>query len=145
LPVKLEAEGSQNEKSLAPWTVPGDTLIERLAFTHFVELIKTDDPPKRSFYEIECIRGNWSVRELKRQINSLYYERSGLSKDKEKHYRFTTDLKLQLICNEKLIEKAAAAVQASSQKPAALIVPDRFKSLPISNCNEVKWDADTPL
>jgi predicted nuclease of restriction endonuclease-like (RecB) superfamily len=31
---------------------------------------------------MECIRGNWSVRELKRQMASLYYERSGLSKDK---------------------------------------------------------------
>ena len=59
--------------------VSGDTLIERLAFTLFVVFIKTDDPPKRSFYEIECIRGIWSVKELKRQINSLYYERSGLS------------------------------------------------------------------
>ena len=39
---------------------------------------------KRAFYEIESIRGNWSVRELKRQIASLYYERSGLSKDKRK-------------------------------------------------------------
>jgi predicted nuclease of restriction endonuclease-like (RecB) superfamily len=36
------------------------------------------------FYEVECIRGNWSVRELKRQISSLYYERSGLSYDKKK-------------------------------------------------------------
>ena len=35
-------------------------------------------------YEIECIRGNWSVRALKRQIATLYYERSGLSLDKEK-------------------------------------------------------------
>jgi predicted nuclease of restriction endonuclease-like (RecB) superfamily len=33
---------------------------------------------------VECIRGNWSVRELKRQIGSLYYERSGLSLDKKK-------------------------------------------------------------
>ena len=64
--------------------VPGDQLVERLAFTHFVELIKLEDPLKRTFYEIECIRGNWSVRELKRQINSLYFERSGLSKDKKK-------------------------------------------------------------
>jgi len=64
--------------------VPGDKLIERLSFTHFVELIKLGDSFKRTFYEIECIRGNWSVRELKRQIGSLYYERSGLSKDKEK-------------------------------------------------------------
>jgi predicted nuclease of restriction endonuclease-like (RecB) superfamily len=64
--------------------VPGHKLIERLSFTHFVELIKLEDPLKRVFYEIECIRGNWSVREIKRQIASLYYERSGLSKNKEK-------------------------------------------------------------
>lgn len=43
-----------------------------------------DDDLKRTFYEIECLRGGWSVRELKRQIGSLYYERSGLSKDKDK-------------------------------------------------------------
>jgi len=65
-------------------TASGDKLIECLSFTHIVELIKVDDPLKRAFYEIECIRGNWSVRELKRQIASLYYERSGLSQDKKK-------------------------------------------------------------
>ncbi len=63
--------------------VPGRKLIERLSFTHLSELIAIDDPLKRAFYEIECIRGNWSVRELKRQIGSLYHERSGLSIDKE--------------------------------------------------------------
>lgn len=36
------------------------------------------------FCEHECIRGNWSVRELKRQIATLYYERSGLSGNKKK-------------------------------------------------------------
>lgn len=40
------------------------------------------DPLKRAFYEVECLRGNWSVRELRRQIASLYFERSGFSKDK---------------------------------------------------------------
>jgi len=68
----------------AQLTTPRDKLVERLSFTHIIELIKLDDPLKRAFYEIECIRGNWSVRELKRQIASLYYERSGLSKDKRK-------------------------------------------------------------
>jgi len=63
--------------------VPGQKFIERLSFTHLAELIAIDDPLKRAFYEIECIRGNWSVRELKRQIGSLYHERSGLSIDKE--------------------------------------------------------------
>lgn len=58
-------------------------LIQKLSFSHFAELIAITDDTKRLFYEIECIRGNWSVRELKRQITSLYYERSGLSKDKK--------------------------------------------------------------
>ena len=59
-------------------------LIQRLSFTHLVELIQIPDDTQRRFYEIECIRGNWSVRELRRQIASLYYQRSGLSKDKAK-------------------------------------------------------------
>lgn len=59
-------------------------MISRLSFTHLAELINLEDETRRAFYEVECIRGNWSVRELKRQINSLYYERSGLSTDKKK-------------------------------------------------------------
>ncbi len=59
-------------------------LIEKLSYTHIEQLLGIDDDLKRTFYEIECIRGNWSIRELKRQIASLYYERSGLSKDKKK-------------------------------------------------------------
>jgi predicted nuclease of restriction endonuclease-like (RecB) superfamily len=64
--------------------ISGKTLISRLSFTHLVELIALEDASKRAFYEVECIRGNWSVRELKRQIGSLYYERSGLSRNKQK-------------------------------------------------------------
>jgi hypothetical protein len=58
--------------------------VERLSFTHIAQLLDIDDDTKRLFYEVECVKGNWSVRELKRQIGSLYYERSGLSRDKEK-------------------------------------------------------------
>ena len=58
-------------------------LLKRLSFSHFVELIKINDPLKRQFYETECMQGIWSVRELKRQIASQYYERSALSTDKE--------------------------------------------------------------
>jgi predicted nuclease of restriction endonuclease-like (RecB) superfamily len=57
-------------------------VITGLSFTHLAELITIEDDTKRTFYEVECISGNWSVRELKRQIASLYYERSGLSTDK---------------------------------------------------------------
>ncbi len=64
--------------------VDGPLLITRLPFTHLAELVAIDDPLKRAFDEVECIRGNWSVRALKRQIATLYFERSGLSTNKEK-------------------------------------------------------------
>jgi predicted nuclease of restriction endonuclease-like (RecB) superfamily len=66
------------------FALPGKKLMNSLSFSHFAELIEIEDPLKRAFYEIECIRGNWSVRALRRQIATLYFERSGLSKDKEK-------------------------------------------------------------
>jgi predicted nuclease of restriction endonuclease-like (RecB) superfamily len=66
------------------FALPGKKLVDRLSFSHFAELIEIEDPLKRAFYEIECIRGNWSVRALRRQIATLYFERSGLSQDKEK-------------------------------------------------------------
>ncbi len=58
-------------------------LINRLSYSHFIELLKTDGDFKRSFYEIEAIKNNWSVRNLKRAMDSLLYERIGLSKNKE--------------------------------------------------------------
>lgn len=58
------------------------TMIASLSFTHLAELIAIEDETKRLFYEVECVTGTWSVRELKRQIASLYYERSGLSTNK---------------------------------------------------------------
>ena len=63
--------------------IPPEKLVYWLSYSHLELIVDLDDPLKRTFYEIECIRGNWSVRELKRQIGSLYYERSGLSENKE--------------------------------------------------------------
>ncbi|ABD42481.1 protein of unknown function DUF1016 [Methanospirillum hungatei JF-1] len=60
-----------------------DDILMNLSFSHFTLLMPLDDPLKRRFYEVECVRGNWSVRELKRQIESLYFERSALSQDKQ--------------------------------------------------------------
>ena len=80
----LPAKSQTETKDSSPLGIPASDLIQKLSFSHFAELIGVADDTKRAFYEIECILGNWSVRELKRQINSLYYERSGLSKDKTK-------------------------------------------------------------
>ncbi len=76
---------SQIVETLSPQFASGEPdLLRRLSFSHLVELLELSDDTQRGFYEIECIRGNWSVRELRRQIASLYYERSGLSKNKAK-------------------------------------------------------------
>jgi predicted nuclease of restriction endonuclease-like (RecB) superfamily len=72
------------ETMAQPLGVSASAIVARLSFSHIAELIAIDEVTKRSFYEVECIRGNWSVRDLKRQIGSLYYERSGLSLDKTK-------------------------------------------------------------
>lgn len=63
--------------------LPAKTLISRLSFSHFELLLNCDDPLKRTFYELECVKGTWSVRELKRQMQSLYFERCGLSERPE--------------------------------------------------------------
>lgn len=60
------------------------SLFNRISYSHFKEIIRIDDYLKRLFYELECLKGNWSVSDLKRQIDSLLYERTGLSKNKEK-------------------------------------------------------------
>jgi predicted nuclease of restriction endonuclease-like (RecB) superfamily len=68
----------------AQFSLPPDKLITNLSYSMFKLLVEINDPLKRAFYETECIRGKWSVRELNRQINSLLFERTGLSKDKKK-------------------------------------------------------------
>jgi hypothetical protein len=54
-----------------------------LSWSHYLILMRIDDPDERSFYEIESADGNWSVRELKRQVDSALYQRLVLSRDKE--------------------------------------------------------------
>jgi predicted nuclease of restriction endonuclease-like (RecB) superfamily len=54
----------------------------QFSWSQLQELIRLDDPLKRAFYENECLKSNWSVRQLQRQIGSLLFERTGLSKNK---------------------------------------------------------------
>ncbi|WP_114782476.1 PDDEXK nuclease domain-containing protein [Botryobacter ruber] len=55
-------------------------MVQSLSFSHITLLLTLDDDLKRTFYVAEAIKGTWSVRELKRQINTLLFERSGISK-----------------------------------------------------------------
>lgn len=60
-----------------------EKLIGRFSYSHLEQLVELENPLQRRFYEAETLRGNWSVRELKRQIATQYFQRSGLSADQE--------------------------------------------------------------
>ena len=62
----------------------GKKIISSLSFSHIVELLTLNDPLARYFYEQECIRCTWSVRELRRQISTNLYVRTGISANPEK-------------------------------------------------------------
>jgi len=59
-------------------------ISQSISWTHYLHLMRITDENERSFYEIETVAGNWSVRELSRNIDSALYTRLALSKDKEK-------------------------------------------------------------
>ncbi len=58
-------------------------IIQSISYTHFTELLKIDDSVKRRFYELLILKTQPSVKELRRQIESLTFERIGLTKNQE--------------------------------------------------------------
>ncbi|MBP6460131.1 MAG: DUF1016 family protein [Crocinitomicaceae bacterium] len=67
--------------TLSAIQTPPSKLLSNLSYSHIELLLNQEEELKRVFYEVECIKNTWSIRELKRQINSLYYERSGISQN----------------------------------------------------------------
>ena len=62
----------------------GKTIISKLSYSHMYEIMKVSDPLARYFYEQECIKCTWSVRELRRQISTNLYVRAGISANPDK-------------------------------------------------------------
>ena len=62
-----------------------------LSWSHYLKLMRIDNIDERHFYEIECVKNDWSLSELKRQYNSALYERLALSTDKDKVYRLALE------------------------------------------------------
>ena len=54
----------------------------RLSWSHYALLVRARSPQAREFYETEALRGGWTVRQLRRQIDSQFYERTALSRNK---------------------------------------------------------------
>ena len=59
------------------------TVSGKLGWSHYVELLMIEDDLERSFYEKQCEKENWSIRELNRQKNSALFHRIALSRDKK--------------------------------------------------------------
>lgn len=78
-------------------------ISQSLTWTHYLNLMRIDNEVERSFYEIETVKNNWSVRELSRQINSSLFERLSLRKDKHKV--------LRLAAEGQIIEKPADLIK----------------------------------
>lgn len=92
LTAKFTSEAQQTNNDI---NVPIELLLDKLSFTHIIELLKIDDPLKRTFYEIQAIQNNWTVELLKRNTNSLLFERVGLSYDKKGMLKKLTNENLQ--------------------------------------------------
>jgi predicted nuclease of restriction endonuclease-like (RecB) superfamily len=84
LPEGIAIDDKKVRTLSAQFGAPQERLIERLSYSMLRLLVDVDNDDARAFYEAECLRGNWSVRELKRQIASLYFERTALSRNKAK-------------------------------------------------------------
>jgi predicted nuclease of restriction endonuclease-like (RecB) superfamily len=109
LQYKINTESNQqfNQRRLSMTNVHALNLVNHLSFSHFVELLKIEEIEKRTFYETQCIQGTWSVRELKRQIHSLYYERMIMSKQPEK-LKKRTEKNNSITSHEKMIKSIYA-------------------------------------
>ena len=64
--------------------IPPEKLFDHLSYSHFLLIMGVENPLGRVFYELETMKGVWSFRELKRQIDSNYFERTALSKNPAK-------------------------------------------------------------
>ena len=64
--------------------IPPEKLFTHLSYSHFLLIMGVEEPIAKVFYELETIKGVWTVRELKRQIETNYFERSAISSNPQK-------------------------------------------------------------
>ncbi len=76
--IKLIGDQTKNDLATDP-----KLLLSHLSFSHFIELMKAESPTKRAFYEVYAIKNNCSIRELKRAMDTMLFERTSISKNKK--------------------------------------------------------------
>jgi len=80
---EMQIQQSPTVELKEEYPIPNELLLNRLSYTHFIELLRAKEPLERLFYEVETIKNNWSVKELERAFNTGLYIRTGLSTNKE--------------------------------------------------------------
>ena len=80
-PMESEKSAEKSPTLSDKFITPATELVSMLSFSHIVEILTVDDPLARFFYETECIRCCWNVKELRRQISTNLYFRAGVSKN----------------------------------------------------------------
>lgn len=88
---ELQSTQSQDEKDFGNTVAKIQQPQFVLTWSHYLVLMRIENPDERSFYEIECAREQWSVRQLKRQHASSLYERLALSRDKDEVMRLSRE------------------------------------------------------
>ncbi|HCF9568036.1 TPA: DUF1016 family protein [Pseudomonas aeruginosa] len=100
-PIRQTVSSESSSVPARPWRLDELAQVFTLPWSAYVRLLSVKDGHARQFYEDEALRGGWSVRQLDRQINSQFYERTALSRD-----------------------KAAMLVKGATPKPEDAVTPD---------------------
>lgn len=100
-PIRQTVSSESSSVPARPWRLDELAQVFTLPWSAYVRLLSVKDGHARQFYEAEALRGGWSVRQLDRQINSQFYERTALSRD-----------------------KAAMLVKGATPKPEDAVTPD---------------------
>lgn len=89
---KTQTASAKLVTSQKPQTVSGKSLADAfpLSWSHYIILSRIENADEKFFYEIEAVHGNWSVRELQRQVDSCLFERLTLSKNKKEVKQLAT-------------------------------------------------------
>jgi predicted nuclease of restriction endonuclease-like (RecB) superfamily len=101
-----------------------------LSWSSYLVLMRIDNPDERSFYEIECAKQQWSVRQLQRQVASSLYERLALSRDKAEVMRLASEG--QTIEKPSDIIKNPVTLEFLGLKPEAVYSETKLESAIIS-------------
>lgn len=118
-----------SERLTTGYPIEGEEAF-RLSWSHYLILMRVDDPAARNFYEIECVQQQWSKRQLNRQVGSSLYERLALSRDKNEVMRLSTEG--QTIEKPSDIIKNPVTLEFLGLKPDAVYTESKLEQAIIS-------------